>query len=533
MPASHPPFVPPAQRTAWQALSALASTVPHLRELLQDPKRHAFQASAAGITLDYSHQAVDSRILLQLCALAQESQLMPQAQAMFRGEPINLTEQRPVLHVALRGSHLPHAPWGEDIARQVRDELTRFTTFADAVRDGGLRGFSDTPITDIVNLGIGGSDLGPRMAVDALAPWAAMHARPPIRVHFVSNLDAWNLFATLSSLDPARTAFIVQSKSFTTPETLMLAASARRWLQDAGCPDALLSRHLVAVTARADLAQAAGYSPEQTFHLWDWVGGRYSLWSAIGLPLALALGGQAFLALLQGAQSMDEHFLSAPASRNLPVLMALLGVWNINFMGSPTHLVAPYAMSLARLPAYLQQLEMESNGKRTHVDGSPVDCQTAPVVWGGLGIEGQHAYFQLLHQGRHRVPVDFIGVRHDATPLPLAPEQHRVVYENLHAQRLALAQGRDDTRTRELLREQGLDDSATTRMTPHRIYPGNTPSSVIWLDDMTPHHLGALIALYEHKVFCQAAVWGICAFDQWGVELGKSLLPSTRPPHPG
>jgi glucose-6-phosphate isomerase len=328
----------------------------------------------------------------------------------------------------------------------------------------------------------------------------------------------------LSTLEPSRTAFVVQSKSFTTPETLMLAASARRWLQDAGCPASLQSRHLIAVTARADLALAAGYSPEQTFHLWDWVGGRYSLWSAIGLPLAIAIGGTGFHALLQGARAMDEHFLSTPAPHNLPLLMALLGVWNINFMGSSTHLVVSYAASLARLHVYLQQLEMESNGKRTHLDGRTVQGLTAPVVWGGLGIEGQHAYFQLLHQGQHRVPLDFVGVRVDPTPLPLAPEQHRVVHDNLRAQRLALAQGRDEASTRQLLREQGLDENAVDRLAPHRTYPGNTPSSVLWLDEMTPHHLGALIALYEHKVFCQAALWGICAFDQWGVELGKTLL---------
>ncbi len=527
---SLPPFTTPSQRPAWQALTALAASVPHLRELLQDPQRHQLQASAAGLTLDYTHQAVDLRILQQLCALAEDSHLLPQAQAMFRGEPINITEQRPVLHVALRGSHLPQAPWGDAISQQVRAELARFTAFADQVRDGELRGHADSPITDIVNLGIGGSDLGPRMAVDALAPWASAQPRSRVRVHFVSNLDAWNLFATLSPLDPATTAFIVQSKSFTTPETLMLAASARHWLQDAGCPAERLSRHLIAVTARADLAQAAGYTPEHTFHLWDWVGGRYSLWSAIGLPLAIALGGRAFEALLHGARAMDEHFLWAPTAHNLPMLMALLGVWNINFMGSATHLVAPYAMSLARLPAYLQQLEMESNGKRTHIDGSTVDCQTAPVVWGGLGIEGQHAYFQLLHQGRHRVPVDFIGVRHDPTPAAWAPGQHHVVVDSLYAQRQALAQGRDSDRTRALLRDQGLDERSVARMVPHRTYPGNTPSSVLWLDDMTPHHLGALIALFEHKVFCQAALWGICAFDQWGVELGKTLL--NRAPSP-
>jgi glucose-6-phosphate isomerase len=521
-------FIPPTQRPIWHQLTALAADMPPLRDLMQAPQREALQASACGLTLDYSRQAVNETVLQCLFELSQSCGVMSQAAAMFRGEPINTTENRAVLHVALRGHRVTEPPWGQTISQQVRDEWARFSAFAQHVRTGQLQGFADTPITDVVNLGIGGSDLGPRMAVDALTPWAFdQHQR--VRVHFVSNLDAWSLYATLSSLDPARTAFIVQSKSFTTPETLLLADSARQWLRDAGCPPELQSRHLIAVTARADLAQAAGYRPDHIFHLWEWVGGRYSLWSAIGLPLAIAIGATGFQSLLDGARAMDEHFLTAPSASNLPHLLALIGVWNINFMGSPSHLVAPYAFTLGRLPAYLQQLEMESNGKRTHVDGSPVQCQTAPIVWGGLGMDGQHAYYQLLHQGRHRVPVDLIGVRADPTPLPLAARHHRMVHDNLHAQAQALAIGRDEDATRALLRSQGLDERAVARLTPHRTYPGNTPSNLLWLDDMTPHHLGALIALYEHKVFCQAALWGICAFDQWGVELGKTLLADNAP----
>lgn len=522
------PFTPPSQRDAWQALTALAAHATPLRDLLQAPQRDTLQASACGLTLDYSRQAVDDTILQRLVELAHECGVMTQAESMFRGERINTTEDRAVLHVALRGSHLAQPPWGTAISTQVRNELARFTSFAQQVRTGQLHGFADTPITDVVNLGIGGSDLGPRMAVQALTPWAA-NEPPKVRVHFVSNLDAWSLYATLSTLDPTRTVFIVQSKSFTTPETLTLADSARRWLQDAGCPPERQARHLVAVTARADLALASGYVPEQIFHLWDWVGGRYSLWSAIGLPVAIAIGAPAFQSLLDGARAMDEHFLSATPSQNLPLLLALLGIWNINFMGSPSHLVAPYAFTLARLPAYLQQLEMESNGKRTHVDGTTAHCQTAPIVWGGLGLDGQHAYYQLLHQGGHRVPVDLIAVRTDPTPLPLAARHHQQVHDNLRAQAQALALGRDETATQALLRAQGLDEATVTRLTPHRTYPGNTPSNVLWLDEMTPHHLGALIALYEHKVFCQAALWGICAFDQWGVELGKTLLAQLKP----
>jgi glucose-6-phosphate isomerase len=514
----------------WQQLSALASQLPPLRELVRAPGRDRLQLGAAGITLDYSHQAVNDEVLQQLQALADACGVMDKARDMFRGDRINPTEDRAVLHVALRGGEQDHPPWGTDIATQVRTELARFTQFAERVRAGQLSGYRDTPITDIVNLGIGGSDLGPRLCTEALAPWAA--AQPAgVKVHFVSNLDAWSLHSTLASLEPSRTAFVVQSKSFTTPETLLLAASAQRWLQDAGCPADRQARHLIAVTARHDLALAAGYNADHIFHLWDWVGGRYSVWSAIGLPVAMAVGAKGFHALLSGARAMDDHFMGSPGANNLPLLLALLGIWNINFMGSSTHLVAPYAFALSRLPAYLQQLDMESNGKRTHRDGSPVGFATAPIVWGGLGLDGQHAYYQLLHQGRHRVPLDFIGVRTDATPLPLASQHHHAVLNNLLAQAKALAEGRDEVTTSHLLLTQGLDADAAARLAPHRTYPGNTPSNLLWMEALTPEALGALIALYEHKVFCQAAIWDICAFDQWGVELGKTLLSSIDAAH--
>ena len=524
-----PDFIPPTQRPVWHDLTSLATSLPPLRELMQRPGREHLQAAAAGITLDYSHQAVDDNVLNHLMNLAESSQIIPQAHAMFRGEPINVTENRPVLHVALRGTHLPQAPWGQEISRSIQTELQRFTAFADRIRTDQLPGFAGAPITDIVNLGIGGSDLGPRLGIEALAPWALQHPTA-VRVHCVSNLDAWSLYSTLATLDPSRTAFIVQSKSFTTPETMMLAASARRWLQDGGCPPDLQSRHLIAVTARPDLAQTAAFTSDHIFHLWDWVGGRYSLWSAIGLPLAITIGAEGFRSLLAGARAMDEHFLSAPPQQNLPLLLALLGVWNINFMGSPTHVIAPYAAAFSRLHSYVQQLDMESNGKRTQIDGRPVQCQTAPVVWGGLGIEGQHAYFQLLHQGQHRVPMDFIAVRTDSTPMPLAAQHHRLVLDSLRAQAQALAMGRSEDATRQLMQAEGADNATTQRLALHRTYPGNTPSNLLWLDELTPHHLGALIALYEHKVFTQAALWGINAFDQWGVELGKTLLQSLREP---
>ena len=524
-------FTRPEQRAAWQRLQTLAGQpMPHLRELLQDSARNAsLQCSAAGLQADASRQRVTPEVMQALLQLADESQVLLQAQAMFKGEAINATEQRPALHMALRGSHaadLPGqapAPWGTAITQGVQRELVRFTDFAEHVRQGGLQGFAGQTITDVVNLGIGGSDLGPRMATEALASLAAPMQAPAVRVHHVSNVDPWCLATTLAPLNPARTLFIMQSKTFTTQETLTLAASAKRWLQDAGCSAALLPRQLVAVTAKPALAQADGFLPEHCFVFWDWVGGRYSVWSAIGLPLAIAIGRDAFIQMLDGGRAMDRHFTETPAAHNLPLLMALWGVWNRNFLGATTHHVAPYAAPLGRLVPFLQQMDMESNGKRVHVDGSIASVGTSPVLWGGLGIDGQHAYFQLLHQGQHLVPIDFIGVRQGHTGLPLAAEHQRVVLLNLQAQTQALALGRSVADTEQMLRDSGMTAAQAQALAPHRSFAGNVPSTVLWLEQLTPFGLGALIALYEHKVFCQAAVWGVQAYDQWGVELGKTM----------
>ena len=518
-------FVAPQHRHAWKSLQALSdSPQPHLRELLKDPRRvDQFHASGAGITLDYARQRVSHEVLQQLLALAEESAVMPQAQAMFRGEPINTTEQRAVLHVALRGSHVPNPPWGAEISKQVGQELLRVCMFAEKVREGQLKGHEGDAITDVVNLGIGGSDLGPRMTTEALSHLTRESFKNKVRVHYVSNVDAWSLYTTLATLHPARTAFVVQSKTFTTQETMTLAASAKRWLLDAGCPKEKLHQHLIAVTANPHISEAQGFSPEHTFGFWDWVGGRYSVWSAIGLPLAISIGAFAFQDMLLGARAMDEHFMSAPAHQNLPLLMALFGVWNRNFLGASSHNIAPYASPLGKFASFLQQMEMESNGKRTHIDGSRVEVATAPVIWGGLGIDGQHAYFQLIHQGKHLVPMDFIGLRTERSPLPLAAEHHRVVLLNMQAQAQALALGRDLEETMQSLRDSGMEEAEVQRLAPHRCYPGNVPSTTIWVDALTPRSMGALMALYEHKVFCQAAIWGIHAYDQWGVELGKKM----------
>jgi glucose-6-phosphate isomerase len=512
----------PTQLSAWKQLESLArATQPHLRDLLATDTGRAARMTlrAAGITLDASRQRVSPAIEQALLALAEQSGLTAQREAMFRGDRINTTEDRPVLHVALRGDPLHTGPWGAAVQAEVQRELQRVCDFAEALRAGTVRGHSGQAITDVVNIGIGGSDLGPRMAADALAHLA----HPGVRVHYVSNPDAWTLWSVLRGLDAQRTLLVVSSKTFTTQETLTNAASAQRWLSDNGCPADALAKHLVAITASTAQAAKLGYPAERTFLFWDWVGGRYSVWSALGLPLAIAIGAEQFRAFLAGAREMDAHFRDMPLAQNLPVQMALNGVWNRNFLRLPTQLIVPYASRLVRFTPFVQQMDMESNGKHTHTDGTPATVDTGPIVWGGLGIDGQHAYFQLIHQGRHTVPVDFIGVENEDTPLPLAATHHAVVSLNLRAQAEAMARGRSLQDTQALLQKDGLDEAQARSMAPHRSFDGNIPSHVLWLDRLDPMRLGALIALYEHKVFTQAAIWRINAYDQWGVELGKTM----------
>jgi glucose-6-phosphate isomerase len=518
----------PAQLPAWQALSqAAAQGMPHLRELLQDSQRPAqMTTQAAGLTLDFSRQRITPAIFEQLIELARQSQLPEQRDAMARGERINATEQRAVLHMALRGCQAANATWPADVSEQVRTQLQRMLDLAERIRSGAAQGFDGQSITDVVTLGIGGSDLGPRMAVQALLEAGG----GPVSLHFVSNPDPSALHDTLVKLQSARTLFIVSSKTFTTQETLLNATSARRWLLDAGCPEAQAGAHFIAITSQPEQALERGYTPEQTLLFWDWVGGRYSLWSAIGLPLAIAIGAEGFERFLAGAHAMDQHFLHTPLAQNLPVLLAVLGIWNRNFLKAPTQLITSYVARLAHLSAYIQQMDMESNGKRTHTDGTPVTVETGPIVWGGLGIDGQHAYYQLLHQGKHDIAVDFIGALRDTTPLPHAAEHLRFTQANALAQAQALALGRDAASTHASLRLAGLSEAQAWRLSPHRTFDGNVPSNLLWLDTLNPHSLGALVALYEHKVFCQAAIWNTHAFDQWGVELGKQMASALMVP---
>ena len=505
--------VPGAQREAWAALRAHHSTLAdiHLRDLFaRDPGRgDRFVVEAGALYIDYSKHRVDDEALRALVTLAESAGLAERLDAMFAGEPVNVTEGRAALHVALRAPRTePMSTGGSEVTDDVHAVLDRASAFATAVRDGTWTGFTGQAITDVVNIGIGGSDLGPAMAYTALRPAAG--AGP--RAHFVSNVDGADLSDVVADLDPRTTLFVVSSKSFTTIETLTNARSARRWLVDQLGDDTAVARHFAAVSTNEPEVRAFGIDPSVMFEFWDWVGGRFSLSSAIGLSSMIGIGAERFRELLDGMHAIDVHVRTAPFEQNAPVLMALLGVWYRNCFGAETHAVLPYAARLTRFPAYLQQLEMESNGKRVRTDGQPVDETTAPIVWGEPGTNGQHAFFQLLHQGTSLVPCDFIGF---ARPTADPDGHHDQLMANLFAQSEALAFGRSA--------EEVASSGEVAELVAHRTFPGNTPSTTILAPELTPSVLGQLIALYEHKVYSQGVIWGINSFDQFGVELGKLL----------
>jgi glucose-6-phosphate isomerase len=436
---------------------------------------------------------------------------------MFAGEPINNTEHRAVLHVALRNrSGRPMAVKGLDVMPEVHAALEHLRVFSDRVRSGAWVGYTGQRISDVVNIGIGGSDLGPAMVAQALAPYT--HDGP--RTHFVSNVDGAHLADTLRSLDPATTLFTIASKTFTTQETMANARSAREWFLRRAGDESAIARHFVAVSTNEAEVKKFGIAAENMFVFWDWVGGRYSLWSSIGLPIAIAAGFGHFERLLDGAHEMDEHFRTAPLEHNVPIVLGLLGVWYSSVLGADSHAVLPYEQRLQRLPAYLQQLEMESNGKRVDRDGHAVDFHTSPIVWGEPGTNGQHAFFQLLHQGTRLVSTDFLAGIESHDPLG---DHHRLLVANCLAQSEALMRGKTEEEAREELRAQGLSFDAIDRLAPHKVFPGNRPSTTILYRKLEPRTLGMLLALYEHRVFTMGAVWQINSFDQWGVELGKQL----------
>ncbi|HEY8446288.1 MAG TPA: glucose-6-phosphate isomerase [Thermomicrobiales bacterium] len=499
--------------TEWRALAEHYEQVKdlHLRQLFaDDPKRgERLTVEAAGLYLDYSKNRITDETLRLLIALAEARGLPSRIEAMFRGEKINVTENRAVLHVALRAPRdAVITVDGENVVPAVHAVLDKMSDFAERVRGGAWTGYTGKRIRNIINIGIGGSDLGPVMAYEALRHYSARD----LTVRFVSNIDGTDFAEATHDLDPAETLFIVSSKTFTTLETMTNARTARAWTLRALGDEAAIAKHFVAVSTNAKEVARFGIDTANMFEFWDWVGGRYSYDGAIGLSLMIAIGPDRFREMLAGFHAMDEHFRTAPLGQNMPVILGLLGVWYINFFGAETHAVLPYDQYLKRFPAYLQQLDMESNGKSVTLDGSAVGYQTGPVVWGEPGTNGQHAFFQLLHQGTKLVPCDFIGFCRSLNPLG---EHHDLLMANLFAQTEALAFGK----TPEEVRAEGVAEP----LVPHRTFPGNRPSNTILADELTPATLGALVALYEHKVFVQGTIWGINSFDQWGVELGKAL----------
>jgi glucose-6-phosphate isomerase len=508
-----PPAVPLRQRPAWKALEQHHSEIAgrHLRELFaEDPGRgERLTAEAAGLYLDYSKNRVTDETLRLLLQLAEESGLEQRRDAMFAGERINVSENRSVLHVALRmpeGSSL--VVDGVDVVAQVHEVLGRMSDFADRVRSGEWKGFTGKPIKNVVNVGIGGSDLGPVMAYEALR----YYTRRDLTFRFVSNVDSTDFVEATRDLSADETLFIISSKTFGTLETLTNARSAREWVVGELGSEEAVARHFVAVSTNAERVSEFGIDTANMFGFWDWVGGRYSMDSAIGLSTMVAIGPEGFYDMLAGFHEMDEHFAAAPLERNLPALMGLLAVWYGDFFGAQTWGVMPYDQYLKRFPAYLQQLTMESNGKHVTIDGTTVDYDTGAVYWGEPGTNGQHSFYQLIHQGTKLIPLDLIGFGKGLNPLG---DHHDILSSNVFAQAQALAFGKTE--------EQVLAEGTSPEVAPHRVMEGNRPTNVLLAEILTPRLLGALVALYEHSVFTQGTIWGIDSFDQWGVELGKVL----------
>jgi glucose-6-phosphate isomerase len=519
---------------AWRALEAhYAQTSPlHMRDLFaQDPKRfEKLSLAFEDILLDFSKHRVTTETMGLLRDLAAQADLRGFTERMFRGEKINLTEDRSVLHVALRNrSNRPILVDGKDVMPEVNAVLRHMIEFSDAVRTGAWKGYTGKKITDVVNIGIGGSDLGPVMVTEALKPYADRS----IRVHFVSNVDGTHIAETLREIDPETSLFIVASKTFTTQETLTNAESARTWFLAKAKDRAHVAKHFVALSTNAAEVSKFGIDTKNMFEFWDWVGGRYSLWSAIGLSIMISIGPRDFEELLAGAHAMDEHFRTAPLEKNLPATMGLLGIWYNDFFGAQTLAILPYDQYLHRFPAYFQQGDMESNGKSVDREGRRVDYQTGPIVWGEPGTNGQHAFYQLIHQGTKLVPCDFIAAAETHNPMG---EHHLIFLSNFFAQTEALMLGKTDLEVERELTAQGLPKERIAKLVPHKRFEGNRPTTSILYRKLTPRTLGSLIAMYEHKIFTQGVIWNINSFDQWGVELGKQLakkiLPELRGPEP-
>ncbi len=517
---------PLTQLPSWRALAEHHETMraAHMRELFaKDPGRFdRFSIRLGELLLDYSKNRINAETMRLLFALARDCGVELRRDRMFAGEKINVTEGRAVLHVALRNrSGRPMTVEGVDVMPQVDAVLAQMRDFSEMVRAGGWLGATGKAVTDVVNIGIGGSDLGPVMVCEALRPYQS----PGLKVHFVSNVDGSHIAETLKWCDPETTLFIVASKTFTTQETLANAHTARGWLVTRLGEDAV-SRHFVALSTNAKAVSAFGIDVANMFAFWDWVGGRYSLWSAIGLSIAIAVGFDHFEELLDGAHAMDEHFRTAPLEENMPVVLGLLGVWYNNFFDAQAHAVLPYDQYLSRLPAYLQQADMESSGKSVTLDGHRVDYSTGPILFGEPGTNGQHAFYQLIHQGTKLVPCDFLAAAETHNPVGA---HHTLLLSNFFAQTEALMKGKTEAEVRAEMQAAGMHEEAVEALLPHRVFEGNRPTNSMLYRRLDPRTLGMLIALYEHKIFVQGAIWNVNSYDQWGVELGKQLAKAILP----
>ncbi|MFQ5355065.1 MAG: glucose-6-phosphate isomerase [Mariprofundaceae bacterium] len=515
------------QSPAWRALQAHKKKLSgvHMRDLFaQDANRFDdFSLQFGDILLDYSKNIITKESMRLLFDLAEKTQVKDSIKRMFSGDKINITEDRAVLHIALRNrSGRSIEVDGEDVMPGINSVLARMRAFTEDVREGRWLGCTGKRITDIVNIGIGGSDLGPVMVCEALRPFA----KEGLKVHFVSNVDGTQIIETLRGLSRETTLFVIVSKTFTTQETITNAKTARDWFLTRGGTKAAVAKHFVAVSTNAKAVGNFGIDTEHMFEFWDWVGGRYSLWSAVGLSIALYVGMDHFEKLLSGAHDMDEHFRTAPFEENLPVILALLGIWYNNFWSADSHAILPYDQYMHRFPAYFQQGDMESNGKRVTRDGVTVDYSTGPVIWGEPGTNGQHAFYQLIHQGTKLVPTDFLAPVDTKNPIG---QHHMILLSNFFAQAEALMRGKTEAEVRAELEQEGLSGQSLESALPHRVFPGNKPSNSILFQKLMPKTLGALIAMYEHKIFVQSIIWNINAFDQWGVELGKQLARKIQP----
>lgn len=506
---------------SWQQLTTHVQVMKqqHMNDLFTaDPQRFdKFSIQLPSFLLDYSKNQITSETFDKLIALAKECQLEEWRTKMFNGERINFTEDRAVLHTALRNrSKSPMMLEGENITDQVEQALSKMKGFSEQVRQGKWLGYSGKRITDVVSIGVGGSNLGPQMVTEALKHYSDNS----LNVHYVSNVDGTQIANVLRPLNPENVLFIISSKTFTTAETMTNARTAVKWLTSSSFDDKAVAKHFVAVSANKKNAMAFGIEEHNIFDMWDWVGGRFSLWSAIGLPIALDLGFEKFIELLEGAHEIDKHFCEAPLEQNAPVILALLSVWNCTFLGAQSQAILPYDQALHMLSAYMQQAEMESNGKSVAWDGSEIDYPTVPTIWGEVGINGQHAFYQYLHQSNNVVPADFIGSVESVTPVQ---GHHETLMANFFAQTQALMQGVDETQVRADLKAKGRTDDYINKVAPHKVHKGNRPTNTILMERISPRTIGSLIALYEHKIFVQGIILQICSFDQWGVELGKGL----------